>query len=197
MEGLVYEINLAAARLARQAADAVAAKGHRPTWVAGALGPTTRTASMSRDVADPGARQVTFHDLVAAYYEQARGLLDGGVDLLLPETAYDTPATRGGLSTPSGPGGIAPLRAASSPRAGARGAAPRRSGAHHAEEGRLRRRDNCGRHGGTVRSTVERAPRRHRYPRRCGSRPRASRRLAAVGPLTGVAVRSGRSGRVG
>ena len=90
MEGLVYEINLAAARLARQAADAVAAKGHRPTWVAGALGPTTRTASMSRDVADPGARQVTFDDLVAAYHEQARGLLDGGVDLLLPETAFDT-----------------------------------------------------------------------------------------------------------
>jgi 5-methyltetrahydrofolate--homocysteine methyltransferase len=90
MEGLVYEINLAAARLARQAADAVAAGGNRPTWVAGSLGPTTRTASMSRDVADPGARQVTFDDLVAAYHEQARGLLDGGVDLLLPETAYDT-----------------------------------------------------------------------------------------------------------
>jgi 5-methyltetrahydrofolate--homocysteine methyltransferase len=90
MEGLVYEINRAAAALARQAADAVARKEHRPTWVAGSLGPTTRTASMSRDVGDPGARQVTFDQLVAAYYEQARGLLDGGVDLLLPETAYDT-----------------------------------------------------------------------------------------------------------
>jgi 5-methyltetrahydrofolate--homocysteine methyltransferase len=90
MESLVYEINLAAARLARQAADTVAAAGGRPTWVAGAMGPTTRTASMSRDVADPGARQVTFDDLVAAYHEQARGLLDGGVDLLLPETAFDT-----------------------------------------------------------------------------------------------------------
>jgi len=89
-EALVYEINLEAARLARRAADAVAAKEDRPAWVAGALGPTNRTASMSRDVADPGARQVTFDVLVAAYYEQARGLLDGGVDLLLPETAYDT-----------------------------------------------------------------------------------------------------------
>ncbi len=90
METLVYEINLAAARLARQAADTVAGKEGRPTWVAGSLGPTSRTASMSRDVADPGARQVTFDDLVAAYHEQARGLLDGGVDLLLPETAFDT-----------------------------------------------------------------------------------------------------------
>src|SRR5450432_1506621 len=90
MEGLVYEINLAAARLARRAADAVAARDQRPTWVAGALGPTSRTASMSRDVGDTGARQVTFDDLVAAYYEQARGLLDGGVDLMLPETAFDT-----------------------------------------------------------------------------------------------------------
>ncbi|HEU0090624.1 MAG TPA: homocysteine S-methyltransferase family protein, partial [Vicinamibacteria bacterium] len=90
MEALVYEINLAAARLARQAADAVAGKENRPTWVAGSLGPTSRTASMSRDVSDPGARQVTFDQLVATYYEQARGLVDGGVDLLLPETAFDT-----------------------------------------------------------------------------------------------------------
>src|SRR4029450_1232354 len=90
MEPLVSEINLAAARLARQAADTVAEKGGRPTWVAGAMGPTTRTASMSRDVSGPGARQVTFDDLVAAYHEQARGLLDGGGDLLLPETAFDT-----------------------------------------------------------------------------------------------------------
>src|SRR6185295_10571083 len=90
MESLVYEINLAAARLARSAADTVSAKEGRPTWVAGSLGPTSRTASMSRDVADPGARQVTFDQLVATYHEQARGLLDGGVDLLLPETAFDT-----------------------------------------------------------------------------------------------------------
>jgi len=90
MESLVYEINLAAARLARSAADAVSAKEARPTWVAGSLGPTSRTASMSRDVADPGARQVTFDQLVATYYEQARGLVDGGADLLLPETAFDT-----------------------------------------------------------------------------------------------------------
>ena len=90
MEALVYEINLAAARLARRAADTVSAKESRPTWVAGSLGPTSRTASMSRDVGDPGARQVTFDQLVVTYYEQARGLLDGGVDLLLPETAFDT-----------------------------------------------------------------------------------------------------------
>jgi 5-methyltetrahydrofolate--homocysteine methyltransferase len=90
LEGLVYEINREAARLAGQAAQAVSRKEGRPAWVAGSLGPTTRTASMSRDVGDPGARQVTFDDLVATYYEQARGLLEGGVDLLLPETAYDT-----------------------------------------------------------------------------------------------------------
>ena len=89
-EALVYEINLEAARLARRAADAVSGAEDRPTWVAGSLGPTSRTASMSRDVGDPGARQVSFDQLVAAYHEQARGLLDGGVDLLLPETAFDT-----------------------------------------------------------------------------------------------------------
>ena len=59
-------------------------------WVAGALGPTTRTASISRDVNDPGARVVTFAGLEAAYYEQARGLLDGGADFLLVETIFDT-----------------------------------------------------------------------------------------------------------
>ena len=90
-EALAHEINLAAARAARRAADAV--MGEEPgrvCWVAGALGPTNKTASLSRDVADPGARGVTFDELEAAYHEQALGLLDGGVDLLLVETAFDT-----------------------------------------------------------------------------------------------------------
>ena len=62
----------------------------RVAFVAGALGPTNKTASLSRDVNDPGARGVTFDELEEAYHEQARGLLDGGVDLLLVETVFDT-----------------------------------------------------------------------------------------------------------
>ncbi len=90
-EGLVYELNVAAARSARAAADAVMAKEPgRNCWVAGALGPTNKTASLSRDVNDPGARAVGFDELAAAYHEQAIGLLDGGVDLLLVETIFDT-----------------------------------------------------------------------------------------------------------
>ncbi len=90
-EALAYEINEAAARIARRAADAVmAAEPGRTCWVAGALGPTNKTASLSRDVNDPGARAVTFDDLEAAYHEQALGLLDGGVDLLIVETIFDT-----------------------------------------------------------------------------------------------------------
>jgi 5-methyltetrahydrofolate--homocysteine methyltransferase len=91
MEGLAYEINLAAARLARDAADA--ATKETPEWprcVAGALGPTNRTASISPDVNNPGFRGVTFDELVEAYGEQARGLIDGGADLLLIETVFDT-----------------------------------------------------------------------------------------------------------
>ena len=86
-----YDLNLAGARLARRAVDRFV-KQHpdRVCWVAGALGPTNRAASMSRDVNDPGARQVTFDQLEAAYHEQARGLLDGGADLLLVETVFDT-----------------------------------------------------------------------------------------------------------
>jgi 5-methyltetrahydrofolate--homocysteine methyltransferase len=88
---IAYELNVAGARLARRAADGVMAEEPgRPVWVAGALGPTTRSASLSRDVNDPGARLVTFDELVAAYEEQARGLLDGGADLLLVETIFDT-----------------------------------------------------------------------------------------------------------
>ena len=90
MEGLAYEINLAAARLARQAADAAKETPDRPRWVAGAMGPTNRTASISPDVNNPGFRGVTFDELVEAYGEQARGLIDGGVDLLLIETVFDT-----------------------------------------------------------------------------------------------------------
>ncbi len=87
---LVREINVAAARLARAAVDATMARDGRPRWVAGALGPTNKTASLSPDVNDPGFRAISFQELAAAYAEQARALIDGGVDLLLAETAFDT-----------------------------------------------------------------------------------------------------------
>ena len=88
---LAYEINVAAARLARQAADAHTRRTpDRPRWVMGALGPTNVTASLSPDVSDPGFRNVDFETLEAAYHEQARGLLDGGADLLLVETVFDS-----------------------------------------------------------------------------------------------------------
>ncbi len=90
MSDLAYELNVAAAVLARDAADEVAAASGRPRWVLGAIGPTNRTASISPDVNDPGARNVTFDELVEAYLEQARGLVDGGVDGLLIETIFDT-----------------------------------------------------------------------------------------------------------
>ena len=91
LQGLVYEINVAAARIARECADAWAARTpDRPRFVAGALGPTNRTASISPEVNDPGARNVTFDQLVEAYAEAVRGLVDGGVDLLLVETVFDT-----------------------------------------------------------------------------------------------------------
>jgi 5-methyltetrahydrofolate--homocysteine methyltransferase len=89
MEGIAYELNVAGARLAREAAD-VASKDGQPRFVAGALGPTNRTASISPDVSNPGFRAVTFDDLRATYAEQARGLLDGGADILLLETIFDT-----------------------------------------------------------------------------------------------------------
>ncbi|GAB2608371.1 methionine synthase [Pseudactinotalea suaedae] len=90
MEDLALEMNVAAARLAREAADEAEAADGRPRFVAGALGPTNRTASISPDVNDPGARNVTFDELVSAYLEQAGGLVDGGADLLLVETIFDT-----------------------------------------------------------------------------------------------------------
>jgi len=89
MEGLAHELNLEAARLARRVADE-ASTPERPRYVAGALGPTTRTASISPDVNDPGARNVTYDQLVAAYAEATRGLLEGGSDLLFIETIFDT-----------------------------------------------------------------------------------------------------------
>ncbi len=91
MQELAYEINLEAARLARRVADEVTAlTPDKKRYVAGALGPTTRTASISPDVNDPGARNVSFDQLVAAYSDATNGLLDGGSDLLLIETIFDT-----------------------------------------------------------------------------------------------------------
>ncbi len=86
---LAREMNVAAARLAREAADKFSTPD-RPRFVAGALGPTPRTASISPDVNDPGARNVDFEQLRAAYHEQVEALLEGGVDLLLVETIFDT-----------------------------------------------------------------------------------------------------------
>jgi 5-methyltetrahydrofolate--homocysteine methyltransferase len=86
---LAREMNVAAARLARDAADALSTP-ERPRFVAGALGPTPRTASISPDVNDPGARNTSFDELRDAYREQAEGLLEGGCDLFLVETIFDT-----------------------------------------------------------------------------------------------------------
>jgi 5-methyltetrahydrofolate--homocysteine methyltransferase len=91
MEDLVYELNHASARLAREVADQFERRdGDAPRYVAGVLGPTNRTASISPDVNDPGFRNVRFDDLVETYGEAARALLDGGADLLLVETIFDT-----------------------------------------------------------------------------------------------------------
>jgi len=89
-EGLVRELNLTAAQIARRAADEVAARTGRPRFVAGALGPTNRTASLSPNVNDPGFRNVTFDQLVATYQEATGALVEGGVDLILVETIFDT-----------------------------------------------------------------------------------------------------------
>ncbi len=88
---LAYEMNLAAARLAREAADAVTRQtSERPRFVAGSLGPLNKSLSLSPDVNDPGYRATTFAEVTASYAEQANGLLDGGVDILLVETIFDT-----------------------------------------------------------------------------------------------------------
>ncbi|MBC7841296.1 MAG: methionine synthase [Gemmatimonadaceae bacterium] len=91
MESLAYELNVEGARLARQVGDTFERREpSRPRYVAGVLGPTNRTASLSPDVNDPSARNVTYHELVAAYTDATRGLLDGGADILLVETIFDT-----------------------------------------------------------------------------------------------------------
>jgi 5-methyltetrahydrofolate--homocysteine methyltransferase len=91
LQHLVYELNSAGARLAREAALAWSTRTPgQPRFVAGVLGPTNRTASISPDVNDPGSRNVSFDELVASYSESLRGLLDGGIDLVLVETVFDT-----------------------------------------------------------------------------------------------------------
>ena len=91
LEAYAYPIAYAAAQVARKAADAFTERNpQKPRFVAGSMGPTNRTASMSADVANPAAREVTFRELVAAYTEQARGLIEGGVDILIVETIFDT-----------------------------------------------------------------------------------------------------------
>ena len=91
LEAIVYELNVAGAKLAREVCDEFTAKDPaKPRFVAGVLGPTSRTASISPDVNDPGFRNVTFDDLVISYTEAIRGLTDGGADILLVETIFDT-----------------------------------------------------------------------------------------------------------
>src|SRR5438552_13128703 len=91
LESRVRDINLAAARIARECADAWTAKTpDKPRFVAGALGPTNRTATISPEVNDPGFRNVSYDELVAAYTEAVDALVEGGVDLLLVETVFDT-----------------------------------------------------------------------------------------------------------
>lgn len=91
MESLAYEINVESARVAKEAATEYTQKTpHKPRFVAGVLGPTNRTASMSPDVNDPGFRNISFDQLVDAYTEATRGLIDGGADIILIETIFDT-----------------------------------------------------------------------------------------------------------
>jgi 5-methyltetrahydrofolate--homocysteine methyltransferase len=91
LEDLVYELNFESAKIAREVADEFTAKNpEKPRFVAGSIGPTNRTASMSPDVNDPGFRAVTFDELRVAYKQQVEALIDGGVDLLLVETIFDT-----------------------------------------------------------------------------------------------------------
>lgn len=91
LEHIIYELNYESAKIAREVADDFSAREpHKPRFVAGAMGPTNRTASLSPDVNDPGYRAVTFDQLRMAYKQQAEALLDGGVDMLLIETVFDT-----------------------------------------------------------------------------------------------------------
>ena len=91
MQDIVHDLNVASAKLAREAADEMMqADPTRPRFVAGAIGPTNRTASLSPDVNDPSLRNVNFDELVETYYNQILGLVEGGVDILMPETTFDT-----------------------------------------------------------------------------------------------------------
>jgi len=91
LEHIVYDLNYESAKLAKEVADEFTQKEpHKPRFVAGSIGPTNRTASMSPDVNDPGFRAVTFDDLRIAYKQQVEALIDGGVDVLLVETVFDT-----------------------------------------------------------------------------------------------------------
>jgi 5-methyltetrahydrofolate--homocysteine methyltransferase len=98
MQSLAYELNVAAAKCARAAADEYTAKDpSRPRFVAGAMGPLNKTLSLSPDVNNPGFRAVTFDEVAAAYYDQVSGLVDGGVDILLIETIFDTLNAKGAI----------------------------------------------------------------------------------------------------
>jgi 5-methyltetrahydrofolate--homocysteine methyltransferase len=91
LEDLVYELNYESAKNAREVADEFTAKNpNKPRYVAGSIGPTNRTASLSPDVNDPGFRAITFDELRMAYKQQVEALIDGGVDILLVETIFDT-----------------------------------------------------------------------------------------------------------
>ncbi len=91
MEDLVYELNFESAKIANKLTDEYSIKDlSKPRFVAGSIGPTNKTASMSPDVSDPGFRAITFDELVISYTEQIKGLVDGGVDILLLETIFDT-----------------------------------------------------------------------------------------------------------
>lgn len=96
-EGLVREINLASGQIARALADEYAAKDGKPRFVAGAIGPTNKTLSLSPDVEDPGFREIDFDYLVDVYHEQAAALVEGGVDFILIETVFDTLNAKAGI----------------------------------------------------------------------------------------------------
>ncbi len=93
MQSLAYELNVAAAKCAREAIK----QSGKQAWVAGAIGPLNKTLSLSPDVNNPGFRAVTFDEVVAAYYEQVKGLVEGGVDILLIETIFDTLNAKGAI----------------------------------------------------------------------------------------------------
>ncbi|HSP59786.1 MAG TPA: homocysteine S-methyltransferase family protein, partial [Ornithinimicrobium sp.] len=117
-QGLVHDINVAAARVARQVADEVEAEDGRPRFVAGSLGPTNRTASLSPDVERPEFRAISYDQLRQAYAEQAAALLEGGVDLLMVETVFDTLNAKAALHA------IADVQAARVASGAARGPVP-------------------------------------------------------------------------